>query len=139
MKRDRDTQQLNGLIDRGCTLEGKLTFDGAVQINGNFQGEILSDGTLVVGNEAQIEGRINVHAVIVEGNISGTIEAKGRIEMRRGSRVVAEVATPSFVIDEGAIFHGQCRMLEEGCEGIAGQPTEGDGVFLQEGDDSLMM
>lgn len=139
MKRDRDTQQLNGLIDRGCTLEGKLTFDGAVQINGNFQGEILSDGTLVVGNEAHIEGRVLVHSVIVEGNISGTIEAKGRIELRRGSRVVAEVTTPSFVIDEGAVFHGQCRMLEEGYEGIAQQPTEDDGVFLQEGDDSLMM
>ena len=47
-KNTKDANQINGLIDRGCSVEGKLTFDGTVQINGDFRGDILSDGTLIV-------------------------------------------------------------------------------------------
>jgi len=133
--------KINGLIDRGCSMDGKLSFDGSVQINGNFQGEIISDGILIVGPDAKVDGNIQVGSIIIEGNVQGTIVAGGRIELRKGSRLIADIRTTSIVIEEGAAFHGQCQMLDEGVSRTgAGQvvaPQQADS--LEETGDSLMM
>lgn len=137
---NKEDFQLNGLLDKGCSFEGKLMFDGTVQVNGDFKGEILSDGTLIIGNEAQLNAKIQVNSLIVDGSIEGTIEAKGKVELHRGSKVIANIITPSLVIEEGAIFHGQCQMLNEthatrGAQAMAGSQP----MMAEEGDDSLMM
>jgi cytoskeletal protein CcmA (bactofilin family) len=141
MKRDKNMQQLNGLIDRGCSLEGKLTFDGIVQINGAFQGDILSDGTLVVGSDANISGKVEVDSIIIEGCVRGVVVAKGRIELRQGARLLADISSPTLIIEDGAIFHGQCAMSgDEDAVGTSAAATiETGDSFVGEGDDSLMM
>lgn len=106
----KDTNQINGLLDKGCNFEGKLTFDGIVQINGDFRGEIFSDGTLVVGHDANINAKILVDTLIVDGNVEGGIEAKSKIELHRTGVLVANVNTQSLVIEEGGIFQGSCEM-----------------------------
>lgn len=140
-KVEKNDGQINGLIDKGCSMEGKLAFDGTVQINGNFQGDIISDGSLVVGPEAKVIGRIQVATIIIEGNVEGTVDAKNRIELHRGSKLVADIACPNIAIEEGAVFHGQCSMI-----GIDAGAVSGDeaGSYHEEnaGDetgDSLMM
>lgn len=146
MGRNKDDYQLNGLLDRGCSFEGKLTFDGTVQINGDFRGEVLSDGTLVVGAEAHINARIQVDTLIVDGSIQGIVEAKRKIELHRGSRLMADIMTPALVVEEGALFQGQSRMLEEGRAEIEARPGEAGSkadesgqLYADEGEDSLMM
>jgi cytoskeletal protein CcmA (bactofilin family) len=112
-KSDRFEGKVNGLIDKGCTMEGKLAFDGIVQINGSFQGEIISDGTLVVGPDACVRGTLQVSTVIVEGNVEGYVDAKERIDLKNGSKLIADIHTTKISVEEGAMFHGQCRMLNE--------------------------
>lgn len=102
--------QLNGLLDKGCSFEGKLTFDGTVQINGDFAGEIYSDGTLVIGNDASVNAKIYVDKLITYGKVEGEIEAKSKIEMHLPAKVVARVKTKSLSIEDGVIFEGQCQM-----------------------------
>ncbi len=106
----RDSNQINGLLDKGCNFEGKLTFDGIVQINGDFRGEIFSDGTLVVGNNANINAKVLVDTLIIDGNVEGGVEAKSKIELHRTGVLVANVNTQSLVIEEGGIFQGACEM-----------------------------
>lgn len=139
MKLGKNTQQVNGVIDRGCSMEGKLTFDGIVQINADFRGEIISDGTLMVGSEAKIDARVVVDAVVVEGCIHGVVQAKDRIELRKGSTLVADITTPSLLIEDGAVFHGKCQMLDgEGTVRVKREASS-ENIFVQEGDESLMM
>lgn len=102
--------QVNGLLDKGCSFEGKLTFDGTVQINGNFQGEVYSDGTLIVGNDAHVEGGIFVDTLIVHGSVQGTIDAKSRLEMHVPAAIIADIKTKILSIEDGVIFQGKCQM-----------------------------
>ncbi|MBT3181517.1 MAG: polymer-forming cytoskeletal protein [Deltaproteobacteria bacterium] len=132
--------KINGLIDRGCSMEGRLTFDGAVQINGDFRGDIISDGMLVIGPEAKVEGNIQVGAMIIEGNVEGVVEIKDKVELRRGAKLVASINTPSIVIEEGATFQGQCIMLPDSRVDVAGdQVVMQQEVSSAEEGDSLMM
>lgn len=136
----KDDSQLNGLLDKGCSFEGKLMFDGTVQINGNFKGEILSDGTLVVGAEAQVNAHIQVDSLVIDGSVQGIVEAKRRVELRRGSRMIANISTPALVIEEGSIFHGQCQMIEETGQTYTARPQpKTESAVTEESEDSLMM
>ena len=98
------------LLDRGCQFEGKLTFEGSVQINGKFRGEIFSEGTLVIGEGADIVGKIEIDTVLISGQVNGTIHAKRKIEMLPPAVVRADIVTSSLVVEEGAVFEGNCSM-----------------------------
>ncbi len=101
---------ISGLIEKGCEFEGKLTFEGMVRINGKFSGEIFSDGTLVVGEGAFIDGKIDVGNVIIHGEVSGSLKVHERIEMHTPAVVEGDIIAQTLVIDEGVIFEGTCSM-----------------------------
>ena len=141
MGRNKDDRQVNGIIDRGCNFEGKLMFDGTVQINGDFRGEVLSDGTLIVGPEAKLSAQIQIDTLIVEGHIEGTIEAKQRVELRRGANLVGDIISPSLVIEDGAVFQGRSQMLGANVQtdSVAQGTTEETAFSADESGDSLMI
>ena len=101
---------ISGLLEKGCEFEGKLTFEGTVRINGKFSGEIFSEGTLVVGEGASIDGKVEVGNIIVHGEVKGTIKAHDRIEMHTPAVVEGDITAQTLVIDEGVIFEGSCAM-----------------------------
>lgn len=101
---------ISGLLEKGCEFEGKLTFEGTVRINGRFIGEIFSEGTLVIGEGASVEGKIDVGNILIHGEVSGSVKAQDRIEMHTPAIVQAEITAKTLVIDEGVIFEGSCTM-----------------------------
>ena len=107
-------EQVNGLLDKGCSFEGKVTFDGTLQVNGEFSGEIISEGTLVVGQEARVSGKVKVDTLICYGAIDGNVEAKNRIEIHVPSVVTADILTKTLIIEEGSLFQGNCNMQQSG-------------------------
>jgi cytoskeletal protein CcmA (bactofilin family) len=111
------------ILDQGCQFEGKLTFEGSVQINGKFRGEIFSDGTLIIGDGADVEGTIEIDTVLISGQVNGTIRAKRKIEMHPPAWVRAEITTSSLVVEEGAVFEGNCSMGKKQRETIPREPA----------------
>lgn len=105
---------ISGLLEKGCEFEGKLTFEGTVRINGKFNGEIFSEGTLVVGEGALIDGKVDVGSIIIHGEVRGTITAHDRIEMHTPAVVQGDITAQTLVIDEGVIFEGSCSMGKKG-------------------------
>ena len=101
---------MTALLGRGATFVGKLTFEGAVRIEGKFKGEVVSDGTLVVGKAAQVDAEIAVGEVIVEGTIVGNVRATRSIELRSSGCVTGDLSTPMLQIDKGAMFDGRSIM-----------------------------
>ncbi len=131
--------QMNGLLDRGCSFRGKLTFDGTVQINGDFEGEIFSDGTLVIGAEARVNAKISVSNLVVYGQVQGEIEAKTKIEMHSPAKIRANIATPRLSIEEGVLFLGQCHMEPDVVADAPLTRPNLDSEALDESEDVLVM
>ncbi len=99
-------------MGRETEFEGKLSFKGAVRIDGHFTGEIFTEGTLIVGESAVIKSDIHVSHIIISGEIRGNIFADTRIEIHAPGKVFGNIQTPIVVIDEGVVFEGNCRMLK---------------------------
>ena len=102
--------EIIALLGQGSEFEGKLTFKGTVRIDGKFKGEVFSDSTLIIGEGADIKGKISVGSVIIHGNIIGDIMAKELIELHNPAKVYGKLITPNLAIERGVIFQGECQM-----------------------------
>ncbi len=107
---DSSTREVSTILDKESSFEGKMTFEGAVLINGKFKGEIFSDGHLIIGEGGLVEGTIEIGSILIQGEVKGNILAKSRIEINAPAIVQGDIAAPSLVIKEGAVFEGNCSM-----------------------------
>jgi cytoskeletal protein CcmA (bactofilin family) len=96
-------------LGRGGRLEGNLTFSGTVRVDATFQGSIVTDGVLVVGDAAKVDAEIACGTVVVEGEVNGNVTARESVEIRRTATVRGDVETPSLSVERGAIFEGASR------------------------------
>ena len=101
---------LNGFLDRGSSFKGELEFEDTMRIDGKFNGRIRSKNELIVGESAQIEGEIHVGRIAISGTVLGKITADQRVEIHRNGKVYSDIDTPALIIEEGAIFQGNCVM-----------------------------
>lgn len=103
-------QMLNILFGRESDVDGKLLFDGAVQIDGTFRGAIMTDDVLIVGEHARIDADISCGSATVRGQVNGNITARESVALESGARLKGDVTTPALSIDRGATFDGASRM-----------------------------
>jgi cytoskeletal protein CcmA (bactofilin family) len=96
-------------IGRGTKVSGKLHFHGAVRIEGEVEGEIVGE-EVVIAEGAVVAAKIIATRLTVAGMISGEIVARQRLEALPTARLRCTVNTPSLVLNEGALFDGDCRM-----------------------------
>ena len=104
--------EVNAFLGGETSFDGKLSYSGAVRLDGRFKGEIHSEDLLIVGETAKIEGSIHVGAALIQGEVVGNISAKEKVELHHPGRVIGDITTPTLVIDDGAIFDGNCKMKE---------------------------
>ena len=109
--------ELNGFLDRGASFKGEMEFEDTMRIDGKFNGKIMSKNELIVGESAHIEGDIFVGRIAISGTVMGKIVATQRVEIHRTGKVYSDIDTPALVIEEGAIFQGNCSMGERDRKG----------------------
>jgi cytoskeletal protein CcmA (bactofilin family) len=110
MKGLAGAEELNGFMDEGTEFIGELRFQNTFRIDGRLQGKVLSEHTLIVGESGQVDAEIDCAVVSIKGTVSGRVHARQRIELLSGARVQATLVSPRLVIEEGAVFQGQCDM-----------------------------
>jgi cytoskeletal protein CcmA (bactofilin family) len=112
MKKTKD--EINAFLGKDTEFEGKLSFTGAVRLDGKFSGEIFSSGTLIVGESAIIKSQIHVADMIISGEVHGDIFAEKKIEINVPGKLFGNIQTPKLLVEEGVIFEGSCKMQHLG-------------------------
>ena len=101
-----------GFLGHNCTMQGTLNFDGSMRIDGRMEGQIITTGSLIVGEGGQVKAEIQAGVVICGGTIEGTVVAKERVQLLAPSVLTGTVRSPLLIIEEGAQFNGTCEMKE---------------------------
>lgn len=91
-------------------FSGVLTYKGNVRIDGSFDGEIETDDTLFIGEQANVKAQIRAGSVIASGRITGDITAGQRVELKSPAVIDASISTPKLSMDNGVIFNGKITM-----------------------------
>jgi cytoskeletal protein CcmA (bactofilin family) len=111
--RDIKEGRLSGYVGAGTNLTGETNFQAMLRIDGHLTGRVISDnGTLIVGSGGQVDADIIVSAATIGGTVNGDIVATEKVELGRTARVIGNIQTPRLMIEDGAIFEGNCSMLK---------------------------
>lgn len=104
----------NGTASDVPELNGELTFENVLRVNGHIAGKVFSrKGTLIVDASAKVEAHIEVGVCVISGTVVGDVVGHERVEVGAGAVVEGNISTPKLSIKPGAVFHGDCRMLKE--------------------------
>jgi len=109
----KDTGGIDAFLGKNTTFQGTLIFDGLVRIDGNFEGNIKTEDTLVIAGSGNVKAEIDAGDVKISGRFDGTIVAKSKVELYKPAFVTGTVITPVLKIEEGVVFNGNCRMAED--------------------------
>lgn len=110
MIKGKDTGGIDAFLGRNTTFQGTLIFDGLVRIDGNFEGNIKTEDTLVIAGTGNVKAEIEAGEVKISGRFDGTITAKTKVELYKPAFVTGTIITPVLKVEEGVVFNGNCRM-----------------------------
>lgn len=97
-------------VGEGVEFKGVISYQGTVRIDGQLEGEIHTNGVLLVGQGAVISAKVEASTIICQGRISGDIVAKEKIQLLAPGILDGSVKTPSLSMEEGVMFNGSCEM-----------------------------
>jgi cytoskeletal protein CcmA (bactofilin family) len=92
-------------------IVGSLTAEGAIEVNGNLEGD-LTCASLDVSRRAHIRGSVQADRVVVNGRIDGPI--RGRVVVLKSrAHVVGDIMAKTLSIEKGAFFDGRSASIPE--------------------------
>jgi len=106
-------EQIKAYMGKDTVFKGSLTFDGTVRIDGKFEGKVITEDTLVVGETGHLVAEISAGTVICMGRVEGTVIASKKIEIHSSSKVIGNVQSPALYIELGGVMDGTCHMDEK--------------------------
>jgi cytoskeletal protein CcmA (bactofilin family) len=109
----QDFGEIRAFLGEGTSFIGSLQFDGAVRLDGRFEGDVAGSDLLIIGQAASVRAEIQVGTLVVGGRVEGTIVARKRVELLPTARVSGTIKTPSLVVSDGAVLNGMCEMRRE--------------------------
>lgn len=109
--------RIDSLIGSGTRIEGNISFAGGLRVDGEIRGNVCAEGgapsTLVLSEQARIEGVIEVSHLIVNGAVLGPVYASEYVELQSKSRVTGDVYYKTLEMHVGAIVEGKLVHQEQ--------------------------
>ena len=95
------------VLSSDVEIKGTIKFSNDLVVDGKIEGNIISDGSLTVGENARIKAEIKTHSVIIYGKVHGNIEVTDKVELKANAELVGDIKAASLSIEPGAIFVGK--------------------------------
>lgn len=103
-------EDISAFVGKGVEFKGTITYSGTVKIDGYLDGEIHTDGMLLIGEDAVIQAKITAGTIVSKGKITGEVVAKECIKLRAPAVMNGSVKTPVLSMEDGVLFNGALEM-----------------------------
>ena len=121
-KHDKPQKRIDCLIGAGTTVDGDVTFSGGLRVDGTVNGNVTTangeTGTLVVSEQARIDGEIKVSHVVINGTVNGPIVADDFLELQAKAKVVGDISYRTLEMHLGAVVQGRLNHAEPGTASV---------------------
>ena len=124
----KDNVEIKAYMGEDTVFNGSLTFDGTVRIDGKFEGQVITEDVLIIGETGHLVAEISAGTVICMGRVEGTVMASKKVEIHSTSKVVGNVKSPALYIELGGVLDGACNMTGKEPKVIPLVKSEGKGT-----------
>ena len=131
-KGTKPQSRIDCLIGAGTTIEGNVVFTGGLRVDGNVRGNIVAEegkaGTLVVSEQARVEGEIRVPHVVINGTVCGPVHCSEYVELQPKANVTGDVYYNTLEMQLGAVVQGRLvhQDVARSDKVVAFKPASGD-------------
>jgi len=109
-KTGKPQNQIDSLIGANTHIEGNINFSGGLRVDGHIKGNVIAStdrpSTLVLSDQAVVEGKIQVSHALVNGTVLGAIQASEYLELQAKARVSGDIRYKTMEIQVGASVEG---------------------------------
>lgn len=99
------------VIGRSSRIEGDITGDEDIIIEGSVKGLIKTGGSILVGASGVIEADVEAENISVLGYVTGNVAVRGQLDIQPSGRISGDISARSIDIKKGASFEGRSRMV----------------------------
>ncbi|MBT8253304.1 MAG: polymer-forming cytoskeletal protein [Flavobacteriaceae bacterium] len=108
MAQESSTQQ--NVIAQDTKIVGDIISKGAFRIDGQVEGNIRTQGKVVVGKSGFVNGTIEGTNADFEGSFSGKLKLSGTLSLKSTAFIQGEVEVGKLAVEPGATFNAVCSM-----------------------------
>lgn len=101
--------QIN-LVGEGTVFEGTLRAESDVRASGRIVGRLEVTGKAIVAEGGAVDGEIQATNADIAGHVQGEIHVEKKLVLKSTARVDGNIRTDRLVVEEGALFTGECEM-----------------------------
>jgi cytoskeletal protein CcmA (bactofilin family) len=121
-KRATPQKRIDSLIGAGTVVSGDVTFAGGLRIDGKVHGNVIAapgePSTLVISEQAEVDGEIRVAHIVINGKVAGPVVADAYLELQPKALVVGDVTYKTLEMHVGAVLRGRLNHAEPGTASV---------------------
>lgn len=111
-KENKPHGRIDSLVAAGTRVEGNIRFVGGLRVDGEVRGNIeaaegAAASTLVISEQARVEGAVRVEHLVTNGTVVGPVEVSSSLEMQPKARIVGDVGYMVIEMHQGAVIEGK--------------------------------
>ena len=111
-----DGRDVVTIVGSEAHFNGTMMVRGSLRVEGEVEGNINEAQTVIIGKGGSVQGDIRAERVVVGGSVTGDVFATEQLELIAGGRIIGAIRTKKLLIEEGAVFEGQCGRGPEALE-----------------------
>jgi cytoskeletal protein CcmA (bactofilin family) len=98
------------ILGEGTVFEGSISVPHNLRVEGAFKGKIETAEEITISGSGVVNADIKAKSAVVGGKIVGNLMVEDRVELQENSSLIGDLKARDLIINEGAVFHGNCAM-----------------------------
>lgn len=105
--------KISSIIGADMVVEGNIKAKDTIRVEGFVTGNVETEGSLILSATGKVKGNLKGNNIVIGGVLEGDLVCGGKTEVVSTGKVLGNMHTRSLIVDENAVFQGQCVMNEE--------------------------
>lgn len=120
----QSNEEFSTTIGADAAFKGELQFEKGLRLLGKLEGQIMSDGDMLIGQGAKLTGDAKVGTIRLDGEVKGNLNAKSKVHLSSTARLEGDLQTAKLEVAEGAVLVGRCVIGVNGSKQAAAPPPK---------------
>jgi len=105
-----DETSITTVLADDLHITGTITFKSSLMIKGTLDGEIVSEGLLIVGPTAKVNAKVTTKKLVSHGEITGDVTASEQVVLKESASQTGNITTENIIVESGSLFNGSITM-----------------------------
>lgn len=109
-KASKNKAMERNVIAKNTSFTGDIASEGDFRIDGNLEGNLKTDGKVIIGSAGTIKGKVESNHADIEGEFSGDLLVNETLTVRGTASIFGDVVVGKLSVEPGASFNATCSM-----------------------------